>query len=218
MSTAPLGILGGTFDPVHIGHLRLGEELAEALGLAEVRFVPSGRPPHRVAPQATAGHRLAMVRLALAGNARFVLDDREARRDGPCYTFDTLNELRAERGPDVPLVFLLGADAFIGLSGWHRWQELFELAHLAVAHRPGFPPERWAEHMPAALAREFAARRAGMPAGVQEQAAGHIVVVPVTALDISASGIRERLAAHASVRYLLPDPVIDYIEKHHLYG
>jgi nicotinate-nucleotide adenylyltransferase len=216
--TAPLGILGGTFDPIHFGHLRLAEELARTLKLAAVRFVPSGTPPHRAAPQASSAHRVAMARLALAGNASFALDEREIRRSGPGYTFDTLTEIRAEVGPAQPLVLIVGADAFLDFAAWHRWHELFGLAHVAVAHRPGFPVERWRESMPQPLARECDARLMHQPLAVHLAPGGGIVVVPFTALDISATAIRELVRAGDSPRYLLPDPVLDYIRSENLYS
>ena len=217
MSTAPIGVIGGTFDPIHYGHLRLAEELGETLKLAEMRLVPSGTPPHRGAPQAAAEHRLAMVRLAAAGNPRFSIDDREVARAGPGYTYDTLAGLRAECGESRPIVLVLGADAFLEFATWHRWHEIFPLAHIAVAHRPGFPVTHWDEHMPQPLAREYSARLMQMPLATHLQPAGGIVVVPFTALDISATMIRDRLRAGTSARYLLPDSVIDYIRKHQLY-
>lgn len=218
MSTAPIGVIGGTFDPIHYGHLRLAEELGETLKLAEVRLVPSGTPPHRSAPQAGAGHRLAMVRLAVGGNPRLRVDEREVRRAGPGYTRDTLAELRAEAGGTRPLVLLLGADAFLEFATWHRWHEIFKLAHIAVAHRPGFPVERWAERMPQPLAREYSARLMQQPLATHLSPAGGIAVVPFTALDISATAIRGMLRAGASPRYLLPAEVLDYIQSHRLYA
>jgi nicotinate-nucleotide adenylyltransferase len=218
MSTAPIGILGGTFDPIHYGHLRLAEELGERLRLEEVRFFPSGTPPHRSAPAVTADHRLAMTRLAAAGNARFTVDDRELRRAGPGYTFDTLKELRADLGDARPLALLLGADAFLDFATWHRWREIFGLAHIAVAHRPGFPVERWAERMPEPLAREYSARLMQQPLAIHLSPAGGIVIVPFTALEISATAIRDMLRAGASPRYLLPGAVLDYIRSHKLYS
>ena len=218
MATGPIGIIGGTFDPVHYGHLRLAEELGETLKLGEVRFVPSGTPPHRSAPQVAAGHRLAMVQLATAGNPRFAVDEREVRRADPCYTFDTLAGLRGETGASRPLVMLLGADAFLEFATWHRWHEIFGLAHIAVAHRPGYPVERWTERMPQPLAREYSARLMQQPLATHLQPAGGIVVVPFTALDISATAIRDLLRAGASPRYLLPDSVLDYIRAHQLYS
>jgi nicotinate-nucleotide adenylyltransferase len=218
VSTAPIGIIGGTFDPVHYGHLRLAEELGETLRLAEVRFVPSGTPPHRSAPQVAADHRLAMVRLAVAGNPRFAVDEREVRRAGPGYTFDTLAGLRAEAGESRPIVLLVGADAFLEFATWHRWHEIFGLAHVAVAHRPGYPVERWDERMPQPLAREYSARLMQQPLATHLQPAGGIVVVPFTALDISATAIRDLLRAGASPRYLLPASVLDYIQSNKLYA
>ena len=218
MSTAPIGVLGGTFDPIHYGHLRLAEELGETLKLDAVRLVPSGTRPHRASPRVAAEHRLAMAQLAAAGNSRFAVDAREVHRAGPGYTFDTLAELRAEAGSARPLVLLIGADAFLEFATWHRWHEIFGLAHVAIAHRPGFPAERWAERMPQPLAREYTARLMQQPLATHLQAAGGIVVVPFTALDISATAIRDMLRAGASPRYLLPASVLDYIREHHLYA
>ena len=218
MSTAPIGILGGTFDPIHYGHLRLGEELAEALRLEEVRLLPSGTPPHRSAPAASSEHRLAMTRLAAEGNARFRVDEREVHRSGPGYMFDTLELLRAEVGPARALVLLLGADAFLELATWHRWHELFGLAHMAVAHRPGFPVERWAEQMPQPLAREYSARLMQQSLAVHLSPAGGVVIIPFTALDISATALRELLQSGKSARYLLPEAVLDYIRSNGLYS
>jgi nicotinate-nucleotide adenylyltransferase len=216
-ATAPIGVLGGTFDPIHYGHLRLAEELIEALRLEAVKLVPAGTPPHRAAPCARAEHRLAMVRLAAAGNPRLLVEEREVRRAGLCYTFDTLSELRAEAGAARPLVLLLGADAFLEFATWHRWREIFGLAHLAVARRPGFPLERWAERLPQPLAREYSARLVLQPLAVHLAPAGGIVMIEITALDISASAIRATLAARRSPRYLLPDAVLDYIRREGLY-
>ena len=217
-SSAPIGILGGTFDPIHYGHLRLAEELAGTLKLDQVRLVPSGTPPHRAAPGVAAEHRLAMTELAAAGNARFLVDGREVRRAGPGYTFDTLTELRAEAGSDRPLALLVGADAFLEFATWHRWHEIFGLAHIAVAHRPGYPLERWAERMPQPLAREYTARLMQQPLATHLSPAGGVVVVPFTALDISATAVRDMLRAGASPRYLLPDSVLQYIQTHRLYS
>ena len=136
---APLGILGGTFDPVHYGHLRLAEQAREQLGLAEVRWIPAGRPAHRGTPRSAPSHRVEMVRLAIAGNPAFHLDDAEAQSSAPSYSVPTLERLRGELGARRPLVLLLGAHAFLGLESWHRWRELFNLAHIAVATRPRSP-------------------------------------------------------------------------------
>ena len=217
MSTAPIGIFGGTFDPVHFGHLRLAQEIGELLRLAEVRFIPSGTPPHRAEPRLAPQQRLEMVRLAIADNPLFKADDREVRRGSPAYTIDTLSELRREADGTRPLCVLLGADAFLELATWHRWRELFGLAHLVVAHRPGFPPESWPARMPQALAREYEARLLKQPLAVHLSPAGGIATQAIAALDISASLIRDSLARGASPRYLLPDPVLDYIQANRLY-
>jgi nicotinate-nucleotide adenylyltransferase len=211
----PLGLFGGTFDPVHFGHLRLAEEAIAQLGLGGVRWLPAGQPPHRGQPQVTAGQRLQMVRLATAGNPRFSVDAAEVEAAAPSYTVHTLQRLRRELGPAQPLVLLVGADAFAGLSSWHRWPELFQLAHVAVSHRPGFPVE--AASLPAELAGEFAARRQSDPALLRTAAAGCIVSFAMTQLAISATQIRRLLANDLSARYLLPDEVLDYIQVQSLY-
>jgi len=152
---APIGILGGTFDPIHYGHLRLAQEVADKLRLAEVRFLPSGTPPHRSSPGAPAEDRLAMVQLAVTGNSLFTVDPRETLRTGPGYTVDTLTAMRAEVGPAQSLVLLLGADAFLELATWSRWHQLLTLTHVAVAYRPGFPVDTWQSRMPQPLAAEY---------------------------------------------------------------
>lgn len=212
---APTGILGGTFDPIHFGHLRMAQELYEELDLAEVRFVPAAIPPHRTAPQIDAGHRTAMVRLAIAGNPAFALDTRELARPGPSYSFDTLTELRDELGTRAPLCLLIGGDAFLGLPTWHRWQELLALAHLVVAHRPGATPSKAA--MPAELQVLWRQHGTDEPAELRASPAGRILRQRITALDISASAIRDMLHRGRSPRYLLPETVCDYIRTHHLY-
>jgi nicotinate-nucleotide adenylyltransferase len=209
-----IGILGGTFDPVHFGHLRLAQEVAETLTLAEVRFIPGGTPPHRALPQTPAAERTAMVKLAIADNPLFVLDERETRREGLSYTYDTLCGLRAEVGAAQPLVLIMGADAFLKFETWHRWRDIFSLAHIAVAHRPGTD---LAGIKDASLAQAFAQRRAQDVSAAQRAAAGAIFVVPITALDISATAIRAGIRAGRSVRYLTPSPVMDYINHKYLF-
>lgn len=211
----PIGILGGTFDPIHYGHLRLAEELAQQLGLAEVRFIPTGRPWHRGSPGATPAQRQEMTRLGIAGNARFVLDGREVGEEAPGYTVETLRELREELGRDQPLCLLLGADAFLGLPSWHRWRELFELAHVAVAHRPGF--SLVAADMDAGLRAETDRRMSSALPDLRLSPAGRVVSCAITPLDISATAIRAQVKAGRSPRYLLPDVVLDYIQTQKLY-
>lgn len=211
----PLGLFGGTFDPVHFGHLRLAEEAISHLGLAGIRWLPAGQPPHRGQPQVTADQRLDMVRLATAGNARFTVDAAEVRSAAPSYTVHTLERLRGELGQAQPLVLLVGADAFAGLGTWHRWRDLFALAHVAVSHRPGFPVEK--ASLPAELAEEFGCRRVTDAAALAHSPAGAIVTFAMTQLAISATQIRRLLANGLSARYLLPDDVLDYIQTHSLY-
>jgi nicotinate-nucleotide adenylyltransferase len=191
----PLAILGGTFDPVHNGHLRAAWEAAEALD-ADVRMVPARTPPHRPPPIADAVGRVALLRAALAGQSRLVIDTRELDRDGPSYTVDTLASLRAEVGPDRPLVLLVGADAFAGLASWHLWRELFALAHIGVLTRPG------GDHaLPAELAAFVDGRRSPRLAGP----AGQVIDIAITPLDIAATVIREAFAAGNEPRYLMPE-------------
>mgnify|MGYP000064129406 FL=1 len=211
----PLGLFGGTFDPVHFGHLRLAEESISHLGLAGVRWIPAGQPPHRGQPQVTAQQRLQMVLRSTAGNPRFSVDPSEVNAAAPSYTVHTLERLRAELGPDQSLVLLVGADAFAGLPTWHRWRDIFALAHVAVSHRPGFPVE--ANSLAHELATEFNDRRLPDPAALQNAAAGGIVTFAMTQLAISATQIRTLLSNGKSARYLLPDSVLDYITHHQLY-
>jgi nicotinate-nucleotide adenylyltransferase len=211
----PLGLFGGTFDPVHFGHLRLAEESISHLGLGGVRWIPAGHPPHRGLPQVTGEQRLAMVRAAIAGNPRFSVDASEVMAAAPSYTVHTLERLRQELGADRPLVLLVGADAFAGLASWYRWRDIFSLAHLAVSHRPGFPVE--SASLPAALAEEFEARRLSDIDSLKASPAGAIATFAMTQLAISATQIRKLLANQLSARYLLPDAVLDYIQTHSLY-
>jgi nicotinate-nucleotide adenylyltransferase len=212
---APIGILGGTFDPIHYAHLRLAEEMADALVLDQVRLVPASVPPHRATPRVTAADRLAMTRLACGANPRLLVDDRECRRQGPSYTMDTLLELRAELGRERPLCLLMGVDAFLGLPTWSRWEGLFGVAHIIVAHRPGFRLDP--AGMPATLARQLETRGATTPSQLHAAAAGLVWLQPITALDISATAIRSAIREERSPRYLLPDSVLDYIHLNTLY-
>ena len=210
-----LGILGGTFNPIHYAHLRLAEELADALSLQSVRVIPASIPPHREAPRVGATHRLAMVELACAGNERLMVDDRECRRSGPSYTVDTLLELRSELGAQQPLCVLMGVDAFAALTTWSRWERLLDLAHIAIARRPGFALEAGA--LPPPLARELETRHTEVLSQLHMRPAGLLAVCTITALDISGTGIRASIAQGGSPRYLLPDSVLDYIRQHQLY-
>jgi nicotinate-nucleotide adenylyltransferase len=197
-----LAIFGGTFDPVHLGHLSVAWEAAELLD-AEVRLLPASVPPHRMAPIASAEQRVAMLRAALQGQSRLTLDTRELQRSGPSYTIDTLTELRAEQG-ERPLVLLLGADAFAGLPSWHRWRELFDVAHIGVLSRPGMEVM-----LPDELQHMIADRRADDATALRHTPAGKLIELAVTPLEISATRIRELLAAGRDPRYLLPAGLFD---------
>ena len=212
--SAPIGIFGGTFDPIHFGHLRPALELLEALSLQRLLLVPSAVPPHRDEPHATAGQRLAMLKLAVGEQQGFVVDERELRRCGPSYMVDTLASLREETG-ETPLCLLLGLDAFLGLPGWHRWQELLELAHIVVTHRPGWALDETS--MPQALRQAMQGRWLADASALRLQAAGGVLLHGVTQLDISATDIRARIADGKSANYLLPESVWQYIQQHHLY-
>lgn len=191
--TGPVAVLGGTFDPVHNAHLAIAARALEALGAQRVLWLPTGAPGYRRAPVAPPEHRLAMLRLALAGEPRYAIDGRELAPGHSGYTYDTLAALRAELGAATPLVMLIGGDQYAKLAGWHRWRELFGLARFAVFARPG---------------------EGGGPAGVPEGAVIHLAMAP---MPVSASTIRARLARGESVAGLLPAAVIEYIQLHRLY-
>ena len=216
-SGRPLGLFGGTFDPVHFGHLRLAEEAADHLHLDRVRWIPAGRPALRETPAVTARQRLAMVRLATSGNPGFEVDAAEVDAARASYTVLTLERLRQIKqiGQQRPLVLLLGADAFAGLPKWHRWQSLLDLAHIGVAHRPGFPVDT--ASLPGVLKVACRDRFCASPAELRESPAGRIASFAMTQLAISATQIRALLARGCSPRYLLPDEVIAYIRAQNLY-
>ena len=207
-----IGLLGGTFNPVHIGHLRAALEVAEFMGLDELRLIPSARPPHREVPQASAEQRLAMVELAVAGEGRLRVDDRELKRDKPSFTYDTLASLRGELETNDQLFLLLGWDAFCGLPSWHRWQELLEFCHILVLQRPDADSEP-----PEALRDLLAARSENDPLSLAGPG-GQISFIWQTPLAVSATQVRQLLAQGRSVRYLVPDAVLAYIHAQGLYS
>jgi len=205
-------IFGGTFDPVHYGHLRAAAEVCEKLAVDDFRLLPAGIPPHRDHTGAEAYHRLAMLELALAPYPDLTVDEREVRRDGPSYMVETLASIRREVGRR-PIIFCLGQDAANQLSGWHRWRELLDLAHLVVMKRPRSRPKYSGDV--ADIMRE---RRVLGPSRLMEAPAGRVCQVGVTQLAISSTDIRARLAAGRDPRFLLPSTVLAYIRKHGLYG
>lgn len=208
---APIGLLGGTFDPIHIGHLRPAIEARDAIGLAEIRLIPNHIPPHRANPFCSSEQRLAMVKLAAAENAGFVVDERELKRDKPSWTIDTLIELRHEL-PDTPLCFLMGMDSLLGLPGWHRWQELLDHAHLVVSVRPSWRPD-----YPGEVAELLARHHTTDATALHQRLAGHIWLADNQPIELSATRLRALLAAGEDPRYLLPPSVADYIRQQGLY-
>lgn len=220
MPERAIGILGGTFDPVHRAHLNLARAALRELRLEQVLWIPAGQPYHRQAPHAAAEHRLAMVRLAAADEPAFAVDAAEAQSDAPSFTVLTLERLRRVYGDDRPLALLLGADAFLGLPSWHRWQEIFRLAHVAVAARPG--AELDAAAMTPELADHFRRRRRTQFTALATTSGGAIFgfeIDPVEPPDLSATAVRAQLAGGGELSAgLLPPAVLDYIRRHHLYS
>lgn len=206
-----IGMLGGTFDPVHIGHLRSALEVAENYALDQLLLIPNAQPPHRNAPQVSAQQRLEMVQLAVAGVDLLSVDDRELRRDKPSWSIDTLLSLRAELDAQDQLLLILGWDAFCGLPSWHRWEELLEHCHILVLQRPDADIEA-----PQVLRDLVAAKSVNDPQTLLGPS-GQIAFVWQTPLAISATQIRHLLATQRCVRYLVPDTVFQYIYTHQLY-
>lgn len=212
-----LGLFGGTFDPVHLGHLRLATELGEAFHLEKVIFLPAGLPYHRGRDAHASGEqRLMMLKLATQRDTRFDVDDRELKRGGETYTYDTLAEIRKERGPDTPLVFLTGTDSFATIDTWHRWTELFDLAHFAIAVRAD--DAQWFSRGPGTFPRDCWPRITLNPRELAQSPAGKIMTFAMTPLSISSTAIRALAGEGSSIRYLTPDSVADYIRTHNLYS
>lgn len=209
---SPVGVLGGTFNPVHYGHLRSALELVERLQLAQLRLMPCAVPPHREAPACSAHSRAAMVELAVAGEARLVCDSRELQRSGKSYTIDSLIALRHELGDERSLCLVMGCDAVLGISQWHRWRELLDWAHIVVIARPG-----WELPSGGAVAQWLERHRLLAAQELRSRPAGGIIIEELRPLAISSTEIRELLSTGRSARYLLPESVLDYIQSHNLY-
>jgi len=204
-------IFGGTFDPVHYGHLRAAWEARELLGADEIRFVPAGVPPHRPEPVTEAAHRLAMLKRGIGQDAGFCIDEREIRRPGPSYMVDTLAELRQESGSS-PLVLLIGQDSANALDHWHRWEDIFSFAHLAIMARAG-DVQRYSKPLAGVLRQ----RSVASPEDLPGEPGGKVLGIQVTSLAISSSSIRSIVSGGRSPRYLMPPAVLDYISTHGLY-
>jgi nicotinate-nucleotide adenylyltransferase len=203
-----IGIFGGTFDPVHYGHLRSAIEAKEIFGLNEVRLIPSAQPPHRNPPHASAAMRVEMLNLAIANQPGLKCDTREIDRAGASYMVMTLESLRQEF-PEQPLLLFIGSDVFSQLADWYQWQRLFDYAHIVVLTRPGFPVLQ--------LDDFFAVRQAGDKKELSQRLAGKLYCQPITQLDISATAIRKIFADRRNPAFLLPDAVIAYINQNKLY-
>ena len=204
-----LGIYGGTFNPIHYGHLRAAIEVSEVFALDELRLVPCSHPAHRNKPEVSAAMRVQMLQLAIQAVPQLQIDTRELERAGPSYMVDTLASIRAEIKSDRPLFLFMGTDAFNGLSSWHRWQALFDYAHIVVITRPAFKPK--------SLVKFYADRLVNDKHSLKSCASGKIYFQQVTQLEISATFIRQTFAMHRNPSFLLPEAVIEYIQAKQLY-
>jgi len=210
-----IGLLGGTFNPIHFGHLRMAQELADSLSLSSVKFIPSANPPHKPPPQVSAEHRSAMVQLAITGNSQFQFDGRELSRAGASYTVETLESLRDEFGDSAGLILIMGSDAFTKFNTWHRWQEIIKLCHIALVQRPASTnKEPLTKELETFLHNHYTEHAEDL----HESSAGLITMQAITPLEISSTAIRQALQLKHSARYLMPENVLDYIAAKHLYG
>jgi len=207
----PIGVFGGRFDPIHYGHLRTAFELLQALNFEEIRFMPCGNPPHRDQAHANAEFRFEMVAAAIEGQHGFVVDDRELSRKGPSYSVDSLNTLRTDF-PLRSIALIIGMDAFINLPKWYQWQEILQLSHIVVAHRPG-----WRLPDMGPLGELLTTRGTHRVDDLHEAKSGHIYIHDVTQLEISSSEIRELISLDRIPRFLMPDSVCEIIKRTRCY-
>ncbi|MBY0544889.1 MAG: nicotinate-nucleotide adenylyltransferase [Gammaproteobacteria bacterium] len=207
----PIGVMGGSFDPIHFGHLRTATELVQIIDLQKILLIPCQAPVHKERSFAAPQHRLAMIQLALADDSRIVASDQELIRETPSYTIETLTALRKTH-PDVPLVLIMGSDAFVNIATWKNWHSIPDFAHIVVAVRAGQKM-----HLDSEIERFLKTRQTLDYGDLHETLAGKIFLQFVTPLDISSTAIRCQLEAGYSPRYLLPDTVLAYIKTHHLY-
>lgn len=202
VSVTAIGVMGGTFDPIHFGHLRAAEEVLQGFGLERVIFVPSGRPPHKPALEVTLPeHRYLMVLLATADNPQFEVSRMEIDRAGPSYTLDSLREMRRMFSSEKALYFITGLDAILEIGTWNGYRELFDLADFIAVTRPGYGVQALSD----------------LEKTLGEQSFAKVHPFPVTLLAIASSDIRRRVREGKSIRYLVPDPVVKYVEKERLY-
>ena len=208
----PIGLLGGTFDPIHVGHLTVAEMLLTELDLQEIQFIPNRQPPHRETPIADPNHRLTMTRLATAYNNRFIVNDLETARPKPSYTSDTLKTLRAQK-PNQSLCLILGTDVFALMNQWYRWETILDLAHLIIINRPEYlpPKEPWMQHL-------LKTRQTNHFDHCVTKIAGKIFFQEINPIPISATTIRNKIATGEDVSQEIPKKVLQYIQKHHLYS
>lgn len=206
-------LFGGTFDPIHYGHLRPVTALAQEAGLAQVTLLPNHVPPHKPQPEASAAQRLKMVELAIADNPLFLVDDRELHSNAPSYTIATLEALRQERGPDLPLAFIIGQDSLLSLHKWHRWQDLLKFCHLLVMARPGYTNQLETPE----LQQWLEAHQVKDASLLSQQSQGYIYLADTPLLEVSATEIRQRLHQDLPCDDLLPPAVQAYIRQHGLY-
>jgi nicotinate-nucleotide adenylyltransferase len=210
-----IGLLGGTFNPIHFGHLRMAQELADSLSLSAVKFIPSANPPHKLPPQVSAEHRSAMVQLAITGNSQFQFDGRELSRTGASYTVETLESLRDEFGDSASLILIMGSDAFTKFNTWHRWQEIIKLCHIALVQRPASTnKESLTKELETFLHNHYTEHADDL----HGSSAGLVTMQAITPLEISSTAIRQALQLKHSARYLMPENVLDYIAVNQLYS
>lgn len=206
-------LFGGTFDPIHYGHLRPVQALAKQVGLEKVILLPNHVPPHRPQPEATASQRLEMVKLATQDNPLFAIDTRELEKNSPSYTIETLTELRREMGPEKPLAFIIGQDSLLSIHSWHGWEQILNNCHLLVCARPGYATQFSDPKM-----QNWLLEHQTTDATILNQVAnGYIFIGDTPLMNISATDIRKKLSSGDTCRDLIPEAVLQYIHQQHLY-
>jgi nicotinate-nucleotide adenylyltransferase len=211
-----IGIFGGTFNPVHWGHIRTALDIKNVLQLSEMLLIPCGIPPHRELPDVSSDVRLAMLKAAIEGTAGLKIDERELKRAGPSYTVDTLQSFSDEL-PDESMALCVGADAFLKLHSWHQWERLFDFAHIVVAYRPGWPIDAIKQQVPNEFWNAIEKRWVQNPIDLKQKSAGFIFQHSVTKIEISSSNVRYRVANQKLISELVPKGVAEIILQKKLY-